>query len=238
LLVAACRSSSGDAVIDAPALDAPVPPDAGPDAYAGPCGLYFYQVTAAFLDWDSTAAAPCAISGSRWYVHLTQGYVTTDARGMLALCMGSNNPELDIQPPPAASTCPAPGTTYSIPGLAIATRSVVDAGGGFVARSLDDARVGPFYAGFGSAFDATKGQLLVHVNGTPRAVAITAPHAAVQAFDGTAWTGGDTGGDVFFPNIDLGARATTDVSVAGGALGTGSVPLVAGTITYMAVVVN
>jgi len=131
-----------------------------------------------------------------------------------------------------------PSSTYSLPGLAIATRSVADAGGAFVARSLDDARIGPFYAGFGSTFDATKGQLFVHVTGAPRAVAITAPHDAVQAFNGTAWASGDTGGDVFFPNIDLGAGTTTDVSVAGGALGTGSVPLVAGTITYMAVVVN
>jgi hypothetical protein len=241
-LVVACSSSSSgdrgrDAAIDAPAID--VPPDAGgPDADAGPCGLYFYQLSAVFLDWDSTAAAPCAITGSRWYVHLTQGYATTDASGMLAICLASNNPELDIQPPPTASTCTTPSSTYSIPGLAIATRSVADAGGAFVARSLDGARTGPFYAGFGSTFDATKGQLFVHVNGAPRAVAISSPHDAVQAFDGTAWASGDTGDDVFFPNIDLGAGPMTHVSVAGGALGTGSVPLVAGTITYMAVVVN
>ncbi len=236
-LVAACSSSSGDRERDA-AIDAPaVTDDAGPDAYAGPCGFYFYQLTAAFLDWDSTTAAPCAITGSRWYVHLDPRYGTTDASGMLAICLASNNPELDIHPP-TASTCTTPSSTYSIPGLAVATRSVADAGGAFVARSLDDARIGPFYAGFGSTFAATKGQLFVHVNGAPRAVAIAAPHDAVQAFDGTAWASGDTGGDVFFPNIDLGAGTTTDVSVAGGALGTGSVPLVAGTITYMAVVVN
>jgi hypothetical protein len=238
LLVVACHGGSGapggDAAIDAPAVGDAAPPD----AYEGPCTFYFYQLTAVFLDWDSTAAAPCAIADSRWYVHLTQGYRTTDAHGMLEICMGSNNPELDIQLPTTASACTTPPGTYLIPGLAIATRSVVDAGGGFVARSLDDARIGPFYASFGSTFDPAKGQLLVHVNGTPRAVSITAPHDPVQAFDGTAWAGGDTGGDVFFPNIDLGAAATTDVSVAGGALGTGSVPLIAGTITYMAVVMN
>lgn len=237
-LLVACSSRNCelgiDAAIDA-AIDAPaVAVDAGPDA--APCGLYAYQLTAVFLDWDSTAAAPCAIRGSSWYVHLEQRFATTDASGMLAICMGSNNPELDIQSPTAA-TCTTPSSTYSIPGLAIATRSVVDAGGGFVARALDDARIGPFYASFGSTFDATKGQLFVHVTGTPRAVAITSAHDAVQAFDGTAWASGDTGGDVFFPNIDLGG-GTTDVSVAGNVLGTGSVPLVAGTITYMAILVN
>lgn len=240
-LVVACSSSSGDrgrdAAIDAPAI---VPPDAGgPDADAGPCGLYFYQQSAVFLDWDSTTAAPCAITGSRWYVHLDPRYETTDASGKLAICLASNNPELDIHPP-TGSTCTTPPSTYSIPGLVIATRSVADAGGVLVARSLDDARIGPFYAGFGSTFDAAKGQLFVHVTGAPRAVAITtASHDAAQAFDGEAWSSGDTGGDVFFPNIDLRAGTTTDVRVAGGgALGTGSVPLVAGTITYMAVVGN
>lgn len=240
LLGVACSSRSGergvDAAIDAPAIDAPADA-AGPDAYAGPCGYYFYQLSAVFLDWDSTTAAPCAITGSRWYVHLDPRYETTDASGMLAICLASNNPELDIHPP-TASTCATPASTYSIPGLVIATRSVADAGGVLVARSLDDARIGPFYASFGSTFDATKGQLFVHVIGAPRAVAITAPHAAVQAWGGTAWASGDTGGEVFFPNIDLGAGTTTDVSVAGGALGIGSVPLVAGAITYMAVVVN
>jgi hypothetical protein len=241
LAVACSSNSSGalgrDAAIDAPAIDAP--PDAGgPDADAGPCGLYFYQQSAVFLDWDSTAAAPCAITGSRWYVHLDPRYETTDASGKLAICLASNNPELDIHPP-TGSTCTTPPSTYSIPGLVIATRSVADAGGVLVARSLDDARIGPFYAGFGSAFDAAKGQLFVHLTGAPRAIAIGAPHAAAQAWGGTAWASGDTGGDVFFPNIDLGAGTTTDVSVAGGgALGTGSVPLVAGTITYMAIVVN
>lgn len=237
LLVVACGTPSGDrgrdAAIDAPAIDA-----AGPDASDGPCGFYFYQLTAAFLDWDATTDAPCAITGSRWYVHLDGRYETTDAAGRLAICLASNNPELDIHPPPTASTCTTPSSSYSIPGLVIATRSVADAGGALVARSLDDARIGPFYASFGSTFDATRGQLFVHVIGAPRAVAIAAPHAAAQAWGGTAWASGDTGGDVFFPNIDLGATATTDVTVTGGALGTGSVPLVAGTITYMAVVVH
>lgn len=237
LLAAACSHRSGGQAHDA-AVDAPEAADAGPDAYAGPCGFYFYQLTAVYLDWDSTAAAPCAITGSRWYVHIDPRYETTDASGRLAICLASNNPELDIHPPPTASTCATPPGTYSIPGLAIATRSVADAGGVLVARSLDDARIGPFYAGFGSTFDAAKGQLFVHVIGAPRAVMITTAHDTVQAFDGAAWASGETGGDVFFPNIDLGAGATTDVSVAGGALGTGNVPLVAGTITYMAVVVN
>ena len=49
-----------------------------------------------------------------------------------------------------------------------------------------------------------------------------------------AWAPGDTGANVFFPNVDP-ASGTTLVSMSGG-LGAGSVPLAAGTFTFLTVV--
>jgi hypothetical protein len=82
-------------------------------------------------------------------------------------------------------------------------------------------------------FDNTKAQVLVHVDGTQSAVSIDASHAATQAFDGTTWAAGDTGVNVYFPNVDP-ASGSTKVSMSG-ATGTGSVPLAAGTFTYLTI---
>ncbi len=138
----------------------------------------------------------------------------------------------------SVSECANPQSSYSIPGLAISQPAVFYGGGAFTARSLTNARVATFYAGFGSTFDSTRGALLVHVDGSQHVVSIDYAHGAVQSFDGTTWESGDSGLDVFFPNIDLSGGTMTTVSVAGGATGTGSVPLAAGTITYMAVIGN
>jgi hypothetical protein len=234
-LAAACGSSHArgiDAAVDGAGSDA------SPDAYAGPCGFYFYEFTALYLDWDSTMDAYCPIAGARWYVHADPRYVTTNDKGELAICLASNNPELDVQATTAPSTCTNPPSMYAIPGLALATRAVLDEGGEFIVRSLDMARVGPFYASFGSSFDPTRGNLFVHVQNQYRVVSISSPHDTTQAFDGTMWAAGASGENVYFPNIDLSAGTLTDVAVEGGAVGTGAVPLVAGQITYMTVVAN
>lgn len=234
--LAACQSPaahSRDAGADAPA-DAP----AEVDAYAGPCGIRGYLFTGTFVDWDATAAAPCPIAGATWTIHSDPRSVTTDATGSFSICLATFDPLLDVAPPAAPSSCATSPGTYTLPGIALATPAVVEAGGAFVARAMTSARVTSFFTQIGSSFDATKGDLLVHVDGSPRAVSISSPHDAVQAFDGSSWAPGDTGGDVFFPNIDLTGADTTDVELSGGAQGTGAVPLAPGTITYMAVLTN
>lgn len=192
-----------------------------------------------YLDWDSTSAAPCPIVAAKWYATYDDSRVSvTDSEGVFSLRLAAYTPLLDVLPPAAASAC-AEGT-YTLHGIAIAPPAVVAAGGELTARSMTTARIATFYASIGAAFDASRGHLLVHVNGPPRALAITGSHGPVQSFSGSAWSPGDSGTDVFFPNIELsGAMPTTTVTATGGnALGLGSVPLVAGAITYMPVVLR
>jgi hypothetical protein len=210
------------------------------DAAAAPdADLVDYQFTGIYLDWDSTTAAPCPIVGATWTTHYDASRIaTTDANGAFTIPLASYLAELDIAPPAVASSCTAPPSPYQLPAAAIVPPAVFYAGGHFVARALTAARVSTFYAAVGSAFDAARAQLLVHIDGPARAVSITSPHAAEQAFDGTRWAAGSTGGDVYFPNIDVTGSMMTTVTVAGGAIGTGSLALHSGAIMYMTVIAH
>jgi hypothetical protein len=119
-------------------------------------------------------------------------------------------------------------------GIAVANKAVILAGGFFSIRTFTEARRTSFFQAAGLTFDPTKAQVFVHVDGTPRAVSIEAAHGAAQAVSGTTWGPGDTGHEVFFPNVDPGGGSTM-LMVAGGAIGTGSIPLAAGKFTYLAV---
>ena len=139
--------------------------------------------------------------------------------------------------PSTASPCTVPAGTYVLAGIAVADKAVIQAGVVISARAFTTARQTTVFQAVGAAFDPAKAQVFVHVDGTPRAVSIAAAHATTQAVAATTWTAGDTGHDVFFPNVDIGGGTTT-VSVAGGAVGTGAIPLVAGTITNVTVIAN
>ncbi len=209
---------------------------AAPDAPAD-VDLVDFAFTGTFVDWDSTSAAPCPIAGATWTAtyddHRT---TTTDAAGVFTLALASYTALVDVTPPAEPSIC-ARGT-YALPGIAIAPPAVALAGGTVVARSLTQARVATFYAAIGSAFDPTRGNLLIHVNGTPRAFSITELHAAVQAYSGAVWSAGDTGVDVYFPNIEIPMSKRATVTVAGNAIGLGAVQLAPGAITYMTVILR
>lgn len=228
LLAAAC----GDP--DPPVLAGP---DAGGEDAPPDADLVNFRFTGTYLDWDSTAAAPCPIAGARWTArHDGSRTATTDDAGAFTLALASYLVELDVEPPAEASPCAAPPGRYDLPAAAIVPPAVFHAGGRFVARSPTMARAAAFYASFGAAFDATRGHLLVHLDGPPRAVSISAPHAPAQAWDGAAWAAGATGADVFFPNVDLTGDEPATVTIAGGAIGAGSVVLPAGALTFMTVI--
>ena len=221
LFVLGCGSGA-HATVDA----STPPPDAGIDA-----DLVDFTVTGTYLDWDSTAAHPCPIAGATWTAHYDNTRTAvTDATGGFTIRLAVYLWLLDLQQPTGPSTC-ASGS-YTIGANAIITPAVYYAGGHFVMRSLTDARA----AGF--AFDPARGNLLVHVDGPAREVAISSISDPAQAFDGSTWAAGATGQDVFFPNIDLTDTTMPAVSVSGGAVGTGSIPLAAGTLTYMTVIPN
>ena len=84
-------------------------------------------------------------------------------------------------------------------------------------------------------FDASKGAVFVHIEGTPRAVTV-AGAGSPFAFNGGAWAAGNTGTNVYFPGVAPGVTGMATVSMSGTSVGTGSVPVTAGTITYLTVI--
>jgi hypothetical protein len=141
---------------------------------------------------------------------------------------------LDVTPSTGNSQCTTPASPYPMAGIAVANKSVILAGGFFSIRTFTTARRTSFFQAAGLTFDPAKAQVFVHVDGAPRAVSIAAAHDATQAVSATTWGPGDTGHEVFFPNVDPGS-GTTMLTVAGGAIGTGSIPLAAGKFTYLTV---
>ena len=145
--------------------------------------------------------------------------------------------KLIVTQPSGNSQCASPVSGYSVPTILYARRDTILAGGFFSGRAFTTARQQTLFQAIGAPFDSSKAQVFVHVNGTPRKVSLAAAHGAAQAIATTMWAPGDTGKNVFFPNVDVGA-GTSMLSVEGGAIGTGSIPLVAGTITNVSVLVH
>jgi hypothetical protein len=215
---------------DKPGAVADAPPVAA-DAASSDADLVDFAFTGTLLDWDSTASSVVPIANAVWTATYDSSRVaTTDANGVFTIRLASYTPLLDVVMPPSSD--------YAIDAIAIAPPAVFYAGGTFTARAMTTTRVTTFYASVGEPFDATKGALLVHVDGEPRTVSITGDHAAAQAFDGSTWAPGASGQDVFFPNIALGGDEPMTTVTTTGALGTGSVPLAPGKLTYMAIKVD
>jgi hypothetical protein len=99
-------------------------------------------------------------------------------------------------------------------------------------------RVATMFYEIGTVYDPTAGQLFVHTTNTTGELSITGTHAATQAYgDAMAWSPGDTGTYVFFPNIALGSGASVTLSSTDTtAIGTGTIPLDAGKLTYVEIV--
>jgi hypothetical protein len=220
ICLAACGNPA-PAHVDAPVLDA-----AGD---AGPCGSDTL-FTGELVDVDSTSTAFCGVFDAVLQVHGDPARTArTSPNGRYRLCIASAaTTRIDIAPPATASECTVPNSSYAVPGILIADRAVIAAGAAESARTFTVARAPAF------GYQASAAQLLVHVDGAARMVSIDAAHDPAQAFDGQTWASGATGGDVLFPNVSAAAGAVT-VTVAGGALGAGSVPVAAGTFTYVTV---
>ena len=190
--------------------------------------------TGELVDWDSTDTGFfCGIFGAHLQVHgdPTRTNTTNPNGRFMVMIAAAATTQIDVTPPTAASQCTAPPSTYNVPGILVANKAVIDSGAIISARSFDVDRAPMF------GYDAAKAQVLVHVDGMRRAPSITGTHDATQAFDGTAWAMGTSGVNVYFPNVDP-TGGTTTISVQGGAVGTGPVPIAAGTFTYVTVVAN
>jgi hypothetical protein len=214
------------------------PHDAAPDMPPSMCGAEA-TLSGEMIDWDSTETAFCGVAGAVWTVRGDASRKeTTPPNGRLAICLAHQaQTVLDVTPPTSGSQCPGlfgmPMNTYPLAAVAILPEAVVAAGATFSVRAMVQSRMTSMASQIGVPFDSGASQLYVHVDGPARQVTISAAQAATQRFDGTKWAAGDTGSDVFFPNVAVGA---VTVSVTGGAIGTGSYTLEAGKMTYLTVV--
>ncbi len=212
--------------------DGDTPSDATPvvDIDNGSCGDQL-RFTGEYVDWD-TDVTFCGINEALFEVQGGQGAMdNTSPNGRFEMCIsGSGVTLVDVTPPVDPSMCTVPMTatsTYSLGGIAVANAAMLKAGGFWSARNFTADRL----ATIGFTPDAAKGHVFVHIDTGSRTVAITGNHGATQAVVDTAWAAGDTGHEVFFPNVDVGM---TTVSATGGAvIGAGQVPVTANKITYV-----
>jgi hypothetical protein len=207
-----------------------------PDVPPGPCGAD-QLFTGELVDWDATEADFCGLFNSRVALRGTQSPSdTTGPNGRFELCVPRQAQGLvDATHSTAASPCVGVTGSYPVRGVLVAQQALIERDASFSARAMTQPRQDEMFTQIGQAYDAAKAHLVVHVVGAPRAVTISANHAAVQRFDGTTWVAGNTGSDVFFPNVDPGS---VQITVAGGAVGVGAVMLEAGAYTYVTVATN
>ncbi|MEO8701294.1 MAG: hypothetical protein ABI867_14695 [Kofleriaceae bacterium] len=197
----------------------------------GTCGAEL-RFTGEYIDWDQDGGF-CGIFDAAFASGADT--LSTAPNGRFDTCIDRAAAQVvyQVTPSATASQCTDPQSTYPLPTIAVASNAVINAGGFWSGRNFTVAR----QASLGVTLDPAKAHVFVHVDGTPRAVAVAAAHDAPQANAATTWAAGDTGHEVFFPNVDVGG-GTTMVSVTGGAIGTGSIPVAAGKITSVSLIAN
>lgn len=218
LLCAACGSGSGSA-------------DAAPDIDNGTCGAMI-RFTGDYVDWDSDASF-CGLPGA---VLTVQGTGTRDTivapNGRIDVCVPDQTVTLiDIAPPPSVPGCKSDTSkNYLLSGIAVASKAVILAGVPWHGSNFQQGR---------EAVTAGKAHVYVHVAGPAHAVSLDAGHShgPIQAVVTDTWAPGDSGHEVFIPDVDPAGGSAT-LSVAGGAVGAGSIPLVADKITTITVITN
>lgn len=218
-------SGCGD---DAASCSVPVDPDFD----NGACGSDV-QVTGELVDWD-TDETFCGINSAQ--ISVGGQMAGTAPNGRFIVCApDSPDTTLSIMLPAAPSQCTADSSTYTTPTLIYVTQETIKSGATISARSITDTRRSAFFVDvLGQAFEESKAHVLVHVEGNPVAVSLDKAHDPPAAIADTTWALGDTGHEVFFPNVEIGdGRAT--VSVASGCATPSTVPLMAGTITNVTI---
>jgi hypothetical protein len=214
-----------------------VPKDASPDSMCGAQTLF----TGELIDWDSTDLKFCGVYNSKLTITGQSAPAdTSNPNGRFEVCIPHQAiTQIDVAQGTNQSQCAMSAGSYPVRAVLFAEQAVIDANGKFSARMMTLARQNDmFTTKIGTAFSDSKAQLVVHVDGAQRQVLISASatHDTTQKFDGASWDAGDTGSDVFFPNVTSG---TVQITVAGNAVGSPvSVALAANAYTYVAVRAN
>lgn len=220
-LLVACGAcgDDGDTPVDAPIVV---------DIDNGSCGDQL-RFTGEYVDWDNDTAF-CGINEALFQVEGDGAMDTSAPNGRFDMCIdGDVTITLaDITPPTDASQCTTPPSTYTLPGIAVANATMLRAGGFWSGRNFTVSR----QATIGFTPDPGKAHVFVHIDGPARTVAIDAAHDATQAVVENDWAPGDTGHEVFFPNVTVGGP-TTITATPGTTIGLGAYPLAAGKITYV-----
>jgi hypothetical protein len=215
-------------------------PTKTPDAAVvgdGQCGADDF-FTGELVDWDSTDSAFCGVFGATFTVDGDASRTNmTNPNGRFQLCLkNATQTVVDITPPAAASQCAPSVGLYQLPALAVARHDVIATGDTYSARMIGMTRAMMFFPPSGLA--AGKGLVFVHVDGTPGSVRSSAAHDTPLAFDGTSWAAGDTGVNVVFPNTDVSSGTSMVGFTDGSGVGNATVPVAAGTITYLTLVAH
>ncbi len=190
----------------------------------GTCGDQL-RFTGEYVDWDNDTVF-CGIFNATFAAGATTD--TTAPNGRFDMCVSNTGTTaVTITPAAATSQCTVPPSTYPVLAIDFANPAVIHAGGFYSGRNFTVNR----QATLGVTLDPAKAHVFVHVDRGSRTIALAAGHGATQAVIDAAWAAGDTGHEVFFPNVDVG-NGTTALSVTGGAaVGAGDIPLVANKIT-------
>ena len=188
------------------------------------------------VDWDETDALFCGVFGAKLTAHSDTTLTdSTNPNGRIDMMVpGDASVQIDVVPPTAMSECASGIGLYTLPGIIMTGAAVINSGQTVSYRMIGMARIQPFFTGLGVTYDAAKAIVFVHVAGTQKPVTSSGAHDTALAWNGTAWVAGSTGIDVVFPNTAVGSTMVD----AGGALGAGTIPTVAGTITYVTLVAN
>lgn len=192
------------------------------------------ELQGAIVDWDNTDTLFCGVFQAQLAVRSDPTLTdTTNPNGRIDMMVPDAAQVLiDVTPPTGPSECVSGVGLYQIKGTIVTSNTVINSGKTVSYRMIGSDRVMPFFSGLGITLDTSKAIVFVHVEGTQKAVTSSAAHDTAIAFDGSAWAAGATGTDVVFANTEPG---TTMVD-AGGALGAGSIPTVAGQFTYVTLV--
>lgn len=204
--------------------------DAHTDSTVPACAGTDVLVTGEIVDVDSSSVAFIGVSGATLSLVATPTTILTSTLpdGRFETCVRA--------PDPLVFSYDAPGDFLD--GAMVITRGARGGLHPISFRGITMARAISFYASHGLAFDASKAHVLVFMAGDRSQVTLDRPHAAAQAGDdeghagSVAWSPGDSGRYILFPNVDITAPSGSIVGDQGGPV---NVPLAAGKLTLVAI---
>jgi len=213
--VAACGDDGGGP--DAAPIDA-----LAPDTLPG-CGADVL-FTGEYVEWTSTETEFRGIFEALFTIDRTSRTDLTAPNGRVILCL-TPGPMVRITATKADHT----------PAVFLADPEVfTPAGSTFTSRGLTlserDANYGALMTGL--SFDATRAQVLVEKRGAAAGFELSGTTTRF-AFDGAAWTSGNTGELVLFPNVPIGTGTATLSSPDGTFVGPTAIELKAGQLTVV-----